>query len=285
MVDLSFFEKNRTNIVFLLITLAVVLLLLYMVWPWRYALLLALWAAYVLWWPTGWLTKVYPSSRHRGAYRSMVVVLLLLSFALLNVTVILVREIAQIAAGQRAQTQRLAEGSPTHSTSPTPGLRMQGPSPHLSQALRPGEASLLQRSLTPQAALYGMFLSISPCCCSSSSSSFSSYWPSCERRCHRQRFQEHRTTEISVDCQSVPRPSQPDLLQFLRDILRCSRHLRHTRRCYLRINWRAVFRHVRDLHHVCRSHSFHRTRPYLRPSRDLAHDSRANGSRPYRAYR
>ena len=126
MVDLSYFEKNRANVVFLLITLAVVLLLLYMVWPWRFALLLALWAGYVLWWPTSWLTK-YIHRRGIAALIVVVVVLLLLSFALLNVTIIVVREIAQMAAGAASSNATLSEGLTNTVKLANPGLANAGP--------------------------------------------------------------------------------------------------------------------------------------------------------------
>jgi predicted PurR-regulated permease PerM len=126
MVDLTYFEKNRANVVFLLITLAVVLLLLYMVWPWRFALLLALWAGYVLWWPTSWLTK-YIHRRGIAALIVVIVVLLLLSFALLNLTVIVVQQIAQIAAGAAASNATLSEGLTNTVKLANPGLANAGP--------------------------------------------------------------------------------------------------------------------------------------------------------------
>jgi predicted PurR-regulated permease PerM len=126
MVDLSYFEKKPASIVFVLITLAVVLLLFYMVWPWRFALLLALWAAYVLWWPTNWLDK-YIHRRGISALIVVIVVLLLLSFALINVTVIVVKEIAQIAAGAAASNATLSDGLTNTVKLANPELANAGP--------------------------------------------------------------------------------------------------------------------------------------------------------------
>jgi predicted PurR-regulated permease PerM len=109
MVDLTFLERRRDSVIFLLLTLAIVLLLLYMVWPWRFALLLALWAGYVLWWPTSWLTK-YIHRRGIAALIVVVVVLVLLIFSLLNLTVILVKELAQMAAGAAASNATISGG-------------------------------------------------------------------------------------------------------------------------------------------------------------------------------
>ena len=43
MADLLFFEKRRASLPFYLVFIAIVLFLLYMVWPWKYALILTLW--------------------------------------------------------------------------------------------------------------------------------------------------------------------------------------------------------------------------------------------------
>ncbi len=127
MVDLSYFEKNRANVVFLLITLAVVLLLLYMVWPWRFALLLALWAGYVLWWPTNWLTK-YIHRRGIAALIVVIVVAVLLSMALVNLTVIVVQQIAEMAAGAAASgNTTISEGLFNTAKLANPELAKAGP--------------------------------------------------------------------------------------------------------------------------------------------------------------
>ncbi|MGA7074968.1 MAG: AI-2E family transporter, partial [Halobacteriota archaeon] len=126
MVDFTYFEKNRASIVFLLLALTIVLLLLYMVWPWRFALLLALWSAYVLWWPTNWLNK-YIHRRGIAALIVVVVVLVFLSLALVNLTVIVVQEIAQIAAGAAASNATLSEGLTNTVKLANPGLANAGP--------------------------------------------------------------------------------------------------------------------------------------------------------------
>lgn len=42
MVDLSFFEKRWSSLPFILVAIAILLFLLYMVWPWKYPLILTL---------------------------------------------------------------------------------------------------------------------------------------------------------------------------------------------------------------------------------------------------
>jgi len=126
MFDFTYLEKRRDSIVFLLLALVIVLLLLYMVWPWRFALLLALWSAYVLWWPTNWLEK-YIHRRGIAALIVVVVVLLLLVFALLNLTVIVVQQIAQMAAGAAASNTTISGGLTNTFNLANPGLANAGP--------------------------------------------------------------------------------------------------------------------------------------------------------------
>src|SRR5674476_878219 len=81
MVDLTFIEKRSSNLLLYIIVTAIVLFLLYMVWPWRYALILTLWGAYVLWWPTVWLEKYI----HRRGLAALIVIIVtgvFLAFAL-----------------------------------------------------------------------------------------------------------------------------------------------------------------------------------------------------------
>ena len=101
MVDLTFLEKRSAKLPFYLIAIAIVLLLLYMVWPWKYALILTLWGAYVLWWPTVWLEKYI----HRRGLAALIVIIVtgvVLALALVNLTVIVAQQLAQIAAAAEA---------------------------------------------------------------------------------------------------------------------------------------------------------------------------------------
>lgn len=109
MVDLTFLDKRRGNLPFYLIAIAIVLLLLYMVWPWKTALILTLWAAYVLWWPTVWLEK-YIHRRGLAALIVIIVVGVVLAFALVNLTVIVAQQIAQIAAGAASSNETISGG-------------------------------------------------------------------------------------------------------------------------------------------------------------------------------
>jgi predicted PurR-regulated permease PerM len=109
MVDLTFLEKRRDNLPFYLIAIAIVLLLLYMVWPWKYALILTLWGAYVLWWPTVWLEK-YIHRRGLAALIVLIVTGVVLALALVNLTVIVAQQIAQIAAGAASSNATISGG-------------------------------------------------------------------------------------------------------------------------------------------------------------------------------
>jgi predicted PurR-regulated permease PerM len=109
MVDLTFLEKRRDNLPFYLIAIAIALLLLYMVWPWKYALILTLWGAYVLWWPTVWLEK-YIHRRGLAALIVLIVTGVVLALALVNLTVIVAQQIAQIAAGASSSNATISGG-------------------------------------------------------------------------------------------------------------------------------------------------------------------------------
>ncbi len=97
-----------------------------MVWPWRYALLLTLWAGYVLWWPTIWLEK-YIHRRGLAALIVVVVTAVLLFLAVIMVTGILVVQIAQLAAST-ANTNATLGGSLSESVKfINPDLARSGP--------------------------------------------------------------------------------------------------------------------------------------------------------------
>ncbi|HYA33684.1 MAG TPA: AI-2E family transporter [Candidatus Bathyarchaeia archaeon] len=133
MVDLSFLEKRRTSIAFFIIAIAIVLFLLYMVWPWKYALILTLWGAYVLWWPTVWLEKYI----HRRGLAALIVLLvtgIVLALALVSVTVIVALQLAQLASSASASSASLTTG--LNSTfNVIPGLAKAGPIAALIAAL------------------------------------------------------------------------------------------------------------------------------------------------------
>ncbi|MEI7827117.1 MAG: AI-2E family transporter [Euryarchaeota archaeon] len=127
MVDLTFFEKRSSNLLLYIIIIAIVLLLLYMVWPWKTALILTLWAAYVLWWPTVWLEKYI----HRRGLAALIVIIVtgvLMAFALVNVTVIVAQQIAEIAAGASASSNAtLSQGITNTFQLANPDLAKTGP--------------------------------------------------------------------------------------------------------------------------------------------------------------
>lgn len=109
MVDLTFLEKRRSNLVFYVIAIVVGIFLLYMVWPWKSALILTLWAGYVLWWPTVWLEK-YIHRRYLAALIVIIVTGLILAFSLVSLTVIVAQQLAQIVGGAANSDAVLREG-------------------------------------------------------------------------------------------------------------------------------------------------------------------------------
>lgn len=133
MVDLTFLEKRRGNLAFYLIAIAIVLFLLYMVWPWVYALILALWAGYVLWWPTVWLEK-YIHRRYLAALIVLIVTGVVLALSLVSVTVIVAQQLAQLAASASASNTSISAGL-TSSFNAVPGLANAGPIATLISAL------------------------------------------------------------------------------------------------------------------------------------------------------
>jgi predicted PurR-regulated permease PerM len=142
MVDLTFLEKRRDNLPFYLIAIAIVLLLFYMVWPWKTALILTLWGAYVLWWPTVWLEKYI----HRRGLAALIVIIvtgLVLAFALVNLTVIVAQQIAQIAAGASASNASISSGLTNTVQLANPDLAKAGPIVAIVGALATGGSSIV----------------------------------------------------------------------------------------------------------------------------------------------
>ena len=133
MVDLSFFEKRRSSLPFYLIAIAIVLLLLYMVWPWKDALILTLWGAYVLYWPTVWLEK-YIHRRTAAALIVLIVTGVVLALALVSVTVIVALQLAQLASSASASTASIDTGL-IGTFNLIPGLAKAGPIAALISAL------------------------------------------------------------------------------------------------------------------------------------------------------
>lgn len=108
MVDMSFLQERRDVILAIALAVVVTIFLLFMVWPWKGALLLTLWAGYVLWWPTVWLEK-YIHRRGLAALIVVVVTAVVLFLALIALTGILVVEVAQLAQ-QAANTNTSLSG-------------------------------------------------------------------------------------------------------------------------------------------------------------------------------
>ncbi|MGZ7162471.1 MAG: AI-2E family transporter [Halobacteriota archaeon] len=125
MVDLTFIEKRSSNLLLYIIVTAIVLSLLYMVWPWRYALILTLWGAFVLWWPTVWLEK-YIHRRGLAALIVLIVTGVVLALALVSVTVIVALQLEQLFASASASNASINTGL-TSTFNLIPGLAKAGP--------------------------------------------------------------------------------------------------------------------------------------------------------------
>ena len=141
MVDLSFFEKRRSSLPFYLIVIAIVLFLLYMVWPWKYALILTLWGAYVLWWPTVWLEK-YIHRKYLAALIVLIVTGVVLALALVNVTVIVAQQLVQLASASSSSSASLSAGLNNTAVLASPGLAKAGVVVALIKALSTSGSSI-----------------------------------------------------------------------------------------------------------------------------------------------
>ena len=75
MIDIgSFLAERRYSTIVLLITVLVAFLLLYISWAWVVVFFLALWAAYILWFPARWLERRI----HRRVLSSFLIILLII---------------------------------------------------------------------------------------------------------------------------------------------------------------------------------------------------------------
>ncbi|MGZ4932538.1 MAG: AI-2E family transporter [Halobacteriota archaeon] len=133
MVDLTFL-KNRPSLIVYLGLIAVVILLLFMVWPWHSALILTLWGGYVLWWPTVWLEK-YIHRRYLAALIVIIVTGIILALALVSLTVIVVQQLAQIVQGAANSNAALSAGLTNTVQLANPDLARAGPVVALVSAL------------------------------------------------------------------------------------------------------------------------------------------------------
>lgn len=134
MVDLTFFEKRSSNLLLYTIIIAIVLFLLYMVWPWKYALILTLWGAYVLWWPTLWLEK-YIHRKYLAAVIVIIVTGVILVLALVNLTVIVAEQLVQLASSASSSSTSLSAGLNNTAVAAGAGLASSGPIVALIHAL------------------------------------------------------------------------------------------------------------------------------------------------------
>ena len=75
MIDIGrFFAERRYSTVILLIALFTAFFVLYISWPWVNVIFLALWAAYILWFPARWLERRI----HRRVLSSFIIMLLII---------------------------------------------------------------------------------------------------------------------------------------------------------------------------------------------------------------
>jgi len=145
MVDLSFLEKQRGNLAFYLIVIAIaifiVLLLLYMAWPWKTALILTLWGAYILWWPTVWLEK-YIHRRGLSAFIVIIVTGVVLALALTSLTIIVAQQLAQLVTSASSSSTALSGGLNNTAAIAGSGVAKAGPIVALISALATSGGSI-----------------------------------------------------------------------------------------------------------------------------------------------
>jgi predicted PurR-regulated permease PerM len=108
-IDLGrFFAERRYATIVLLIALFTVFLLLFISWPWVNVILIALWAAYILWFPARWLER-----RIRRRVLSSFLIMLLIIF----VYVVMLFQVVFILANELTNFQVAAVTSNTTLTS------------------------------------------------------------------------------------------------------------------------------------------------------------------------
>ncbi len=93
----TFFENRRYAAVVILIVAVVIFLLLFIVWPWRNVLVLTLWGAFILYYPTRWLQK---HVRRRGLAAALILIgiFVVALIALLNILFIVFAQVSEIYA-------------------------------------------------------------------------------------------------------------------------------------------------------------------------------------------
>ncbi|HYA33674.1 MAG TPA: AI-2E family transporter [Candidatus Bathyarchaeia archaeon] len=107
MIDIgTFFAERRYFTVVLLIAVFTAFLILLISWPWVNVIIVALWAAYILWWPARWLERRI----HRRVLSSFIVMLLIIVMYVImvfQVIYILANQLSGIALGAASSNSTL----------------------------------------------------------------------------------------------------------------------------------------------------------------------------------
>ncbi len=110
MIDIGqFLAERRYSTIVLLIAIFTAVLILLISWPWVNVILIALWAAYILWWPARWLEKHI----HRRVLSSFIVMLLIIVMYVVmvfQVVYILANQLSGITLGAASSNSTLNTG-------------------------------------------------------------------------------------------------------------------------------------------------------------------------------
>ncbi|MDD1720646.1 MAG: AI-2E family transporter [Euryarchaeota archaeon] len=110
MIDIgSFFAERRYYVIVLLIAVFIAFLILLISWPWVNVILIALWAAYILWFPARWLEHRI----HRRVLSSFVVMLLIIVMyvvMIFQVIYILANQLSSISLAAGSSNVTLSSG-------------------------------------------------------------------------------------------------------------------------------------------------------------------------------
>ncbi len=110
MIDIGqFLAERRYSAIVLLIVAFTAFLILLISWPWVNVILIALWAAYILWWPARWLERRI----HRRVLSSFIVMLLIIVMyvvMIFQVIYILANQLGSITLATASSNATLSSG-------------------------------------------------------------------------------------------------------------------------------------------------------------------------------
>ncbi len=110
MIDIQkFFAERRYSVIVLLIAIFTAFLVLIISWPWVNVILIALWAAYILWWPARWLER-YIHRRVLSSFIVMLLIIVLYVTMIFQVIYILANQLSGITLAAANSNSTLSSG-------------------------------------------------------------------------------------------------------------------------------------------------------------------------------